>query len=187
MKLKCIINLFGGPGVGKSTVAAELFAVMKKVNYNVEFVTEYAKELTYEGRYNILEQDQLYVFAKQHRKIMRLRDKVEYIITDSPLLLSAVYSELNPYNVFDHDLFINLVYNINDKYNNLNILLERNMNFNYKQEGRYQDEAGALFVDNAIRKTIEKQKIDITPIISDHCTIEKIIALQKGKMKNEMG
>lgn len=181
MKLKLIINIFGGPGVGKSLMASGLYHEMKKMELNVEFVTEYAKELTYEGRYNVLEQDQLYVFAKQHRKILRLRDQVDFIISDSPLLLSAVYSELNPYNVFDHDLFAKLVYNINDKYNNLNILLERNMNFDYKQEGRYQDEAGALFVDNAIRKTIEKQKINVHPIISDYCTIEKIIALTKGK------
>ena len=54
MKLKMIINIFGGPGVGKSTVAADLFVIMKKEGYSVELVTEYAKELTYEKkRYNI--------------------------------------------------------------------------------------------------------------------------------------
>lgn len=187
MKLKLIINLFGGPGVGKSMITSGLFHQMKKVNLNVEFVTEYAKELTYEGRYNVLEQDQLYVFAKQHRKILRLKDQVNYIISDSPLLLSSVYSELNPYNVFDHDIFEKLVYNINDTYNNLNILLERNPNFNYKQEGRYQDEAGAIFVDKAIKRTIKKQNINITTLLSDGETIGKIINLIKDRMKNEMG
>ena len=86
MKLKYVINLYGGPGVGKSTVAAELFSLMKKENYNVEFVTEHAKELTYEGRYNVLDQDQLYVFAKQHRKILRLKNKVDFINSLKPIL-----------------------------------------------------------------------------------------------------
>ena len=38
-----IINLIGEPSAGKSTIAAELFAKMKKAGYNVELVTEYAK------------------------------------------------------------------------------------------------------------------------------------------------
>ena len=84
---------------------------------HVEFVAEYAKELTYEKRFNILEQDQLYVFAKQHRKILRIKDQVDFIISDSPLLLSSVYSEINPNNLYDHEIFEKLVFNINDKYN----------------------------------------------------------------------
>lgn len=177
MKLKYIINLYGGPGVGKSTVSAELFSLMKKENYSVEFVTEYAKELTYEGRYNVLDQDQLYVFAKQHRKILRLRDKVDYVISDSPLLLSSVYSEMNPYNIHDHPTFEKLVFNINNKYKNIDILLIRNPKYVYKQEGRYQDEEGALFVDKKIKKVIEKQCPDIKQLISGNNVVNEIMKL----------
>jgi len=175
MKLKYVINLFGGPGVGKSTVAAGLFSLMKKENYNVEFVTEYAKELTYEGRYNVLDQDQLYVFAKQHRKILRLKNKVDWIISDSPLLLSSVYSEMNPYNIHDHSIFEKLVFNINEKYGNIDILLLRNKDYEYKQEGRYQDEEGALFVDKAIKRVIDKQCSGIMHLLSDNNICEKIL------------
>ena len=177
MKLKYVINLYGGPGVGKSTVAAELFSLMKKENYNVEFVTEYAKELTYEGRYNVLDQDQLYVFAKQHRKILRLKNKVDFIISDRPLLLSSMYSELNPYNIHDHTIFEKLVFNINEQYGNIDILLIRNKDYKYKQEGRYQDEEGALFVDKAIKKVINKQCPDIKQIITGNNTVNKIMKI----------
>ena len=38
-----VINFFGGPGVGKSTAACDLFVAMKKAGYKVEYVDEYAK------------------------------------------------------------------------------------------------------------------------------------------------
>ena len=43
-----VINFFGGPGCGKSTTAAELFAKMKKANYKVELVHEVAKDFIWE-------------------------------------------------------------------------------------------------------------------------------------------
>ena len=54
MKVKAVINLYGGPGCGKSTVSSGLFYKMKSEGYCVEYVSEYAKDLTYEERYNIL-------------------------------------------------------------------------------------------------------------------------------------
>ena len=59
-----VINLLGEPGAGKSTTAAEIYACMKKQGYKVELVTEYAKEVLYEDRYRVIE-DQVYIFAKQ--------------------------------------------------------------------------------------------------------------------------
>lgn len=53
-----VINLFGGPGSGKSTLAAGLFERMKIQGLSVELVTEYAKDMVWERRGNILD-DQL--------------------------------------------------------------------------------------------------------------------------------
>lgn len=175
MKLKMIVNLFGGPCVGKSVIASELFVAMKKENYNVELVNEYAKELTYEERFNILDQDQLYIFAKQHRKILRLKDKVDFIITDSPLLLSIVYAGLNLNNIFDEKTFKDLVVNINNKYNNLNVLLKRNSTYRYKKEGRYQDEKEAIIVDGIVRETILPMCTSHIELLSDDITTETIM------------
>lgn len=41
------INLFAGPGTGKSTTAAGVFFEMKRSGMSVEYVTEYAKSLVF--------------------------------------------------------------------------------------------------------------------------------------------
>lgn len=86
-----IINLFGGPGSGKSTTAAGLFFLMKHEGYKVELVTEYAKELVYEGLITHTSAKDI-LFGQWKRQAI-LMDKVDYIITDSPLLLGAVYAK----------------------------------------------------------------------------------------------
>jgi len=87
-----VINLIGPPGAGKSTTAAGLFSLMKLKGLKTELVTEYAKDLVYEDRLDHL--DQNYIFAKQHRRLSRLRTVVDYAVTDSPLLLSLYYEDL---------------------------------------------------------------------------------------------
>jgi len=86
-----IINLIGPPGTGKSTIASELFAKMKWNGFDVELVSEYAKELVWEERSETIK-NEVYLFAKQHHRIFRLLGKVEYIITDRPLMLSLLYN-----------------------------------------------------------------------------------------------
>ena len=61
MTKKCIIvNLFSGPGAGKSTTAAGLFYKLKKQGVNCELVTEYAKHVTWRGNFSTLK-NQVYV------------------------------------------------------------------------------------------------------------------------------
>jgi hypothetical protein len=85
-----LINLFGGPGSGKSTTAAGLYYQMKREGIPVEIAREYAKDVVWEGREHLFE-DQLYIFAKQRKRIRDLLGKVDFIVCDSPLLLSAMY------------------------------------------------------------------------------------------------
>ena len=53
-----VINLWGGPGCGKSTTAAGLFSIMKMRGHKVELVTEYAKELTYDRNLTITKDEE---------------------------------------------------------------------------------------------------------------------------------
>lgn len=88
-----VINLIGASNTGKSTTVYGLLYVMKKLGLNVEYASEYAKDMVYEKRGNIL-QDQLYILAKQNRKLSRLEVMgIEYAVTDTCLLLGNVYAQ----------------------------------------------------------------------------------------------
>lgn len=134
-----VINLWAGPGAGKSTTAAGLFFLMKLRGINVELVTEYAKDMTYDFRVRTLK-DQQYIVAKQHSRQLRLRDHVDFVITDSPLLIALAYAPPNYYATFEQ--FVTEVY---DSYDNVNVWINRVKP--YVGVGRSQTEAEARELD----------------------------------------
>lgn len=144
-----IVNLFGGPGAGKSTTAAGVFSLLKLNDVECELVTEYAKGLVWEERFKTFK-DQQYLFAKQHHKIWRVRDKVDLIITDCPLMLSPVYGERYASSTPEFDA--NVV-SVTQGFKNLNIILERVKKYN--QNGRNESEVEAKEVDDAIKKVLK--------------------------------
>ena len=85
-----VINLWGAPSSGKSTGASYLFSELKLKGYNVELVTEFAKDLTWEENYNALD-NQFYVSGCQSYRLSRLKNKVDIVITDSPLPIGIMY------------------------------------------------------------------------------------------------
>lgn len=142
-----VINLYGGPGTGKSATAAGLFFFMKVAGYKVELVTEYAKDMVWSDRTNMFEYQE-YIFAKQRHRIERLMSKVDYIITDSPINLGHFY--MPPGRVYaEFGDFMDACY---DTYDNLNILLQRPSDRPYEQYGRVQTEEEA----NEIHKKMDE-------------------------------
>ena len=129
-----VINLIGSPGTGKSTIASELFAKMKWLGYDVELVSEYAKELVWEQRHETFK-NELYIFAKQQHRLFRLQGKVKYIITDRPLLLSIFYND--KYGNKSEN-FRNMVLEEIHKFENIDIFLNRTKP--YVSKGRNQTE-----------------------------------------------
>ena len=88
-----VINLFAGPGAGKSTVASEVYSSLKRQGKDVELVREYVKDWVWEGK-KIGKYDQPYIFGKQSHAESRLYGKVKYIVTDSPFFLSPFYEQV---------------------------------------------------------------------------------------------
>ncbi len=145
-----VINLWGGPGCGKSTTMAKIFSELKIKGYNVEMVSEFAKDLVYENRMDTMK-DELYIFAKQNHRLFRVKDKVDIIVTDRPLPLTCVYDKV--YGKNDKNLHT-LVRRTFQEYDNINILLDFNEN-NYKKEGRLQEKEEALNLHNKIKEELK--------------------------------
>ena len=162
-----VINLFGAPCSGKSTLAAKLFYTLKEADLSTEYVYEYAKEIIYESRNDILSNDQLYIFAKQHRKLNRLINNTDYAICDSPLLLSNIYFNKNS-NIYSWELFELFVLDTFSKYNNLNFLLNCPDKKYYNNVGRNKLYNESVKIHNDIKEYLIKHKIKYFEISWDN-------------------
>lgn len=158
-KLK-VINMFGGPGCSKSTTRAHLFSLLKQARVNVEEVTEYAKDVTWDENQALLS-DQLFVLANQNRRLHRLQNKVEWAVSDSPLLLSIHYVTPNYLPV----TFSNLVYELWDTYENINYRIRRVKP--YSRIGRSQTFDEAKKIDEDIQCMLDSKGIPYTDIDGD--------------------
>jgi hypothetical protein len=147
-----VINLFAGPGAGKSTMRASIFAELKWRGINCEEAPEFAKDLTWEERFKVLSNNQDYVFGKQLHRIIRLVDKVDVVITDSPILFSIIYDSKNDDNFRRH------VYRKFIEFNNMNYFIERRKGYN--PSGRSQTEEQAVEIDQQVRNFLNEWYID---------------------------
>lgn len=134
-----VVNLFGVPSAGKSTGAAYIFSKLKMNGINTELITEFAKDKVWEKSEEVFN-NQVYIFGKQSFKISRVKDKVDVIITDSPLPLSVFYNN-------DEVLgkpFNDLVMNVFNSYYNKNYLLLRDKPYNPVGRFQTEEESNAL-------------------------------------------
>lgn len=162
-----LVNLFAGPGTGKSTISSSVFAELKWQGVNCELASEFAKDLCWEERFTTLS-NQIYVFGKQLHRVQRLIGKVDVIITDSPLLFSIIYK---PEHLSDN--FSKLVLEVFNQFNSMNYFLKRLKSYNPK--GRIQTEEEAVLVDEKILKYLNENNIWYTYIDGSKNGVEIIV------------
>ena len=177
------VNLFGGPGTGKSTTSAGVFALMKKRGYKIEIITEYAKDLTYKEDFKALT-NQLSLLAEQKTRHWVLENQVDYTITDSPFVMGLTYLRDDPH--LPKDEFIRLAVAMYKTYNNLNIFLERDNDVHpYQEYGRSQTLEQSMEKDKEILTLLETHKIPFVKIKISENTEETIFnEITKG-LKND--
>jgi len=178
-----IINLYGGPGCGKSTSAAYLYYLLKCQGENVELVREYVKDWAWDNR-KFSVYDEIYFLGKQVRHESMLFGKVKYIVTDAPVYMTAYYAKLY--------CSLGLAQGVekatvafyqqakDDGHNHLHIYLQRNKP--YKAEGRYQTEEQALAVDTGILEMLDRLGEDIIHASPEEADLQRVLDLiQKGQ------
>lgn len=159
-----VINLFAGSGSGKSTTAALLFGEMKLLGYNVELVTEYVKTLAWRN-IKIDELDQLVFLGKQIEREKNLYGKVDYIITDSPILLCGIYQEYysKGKRLSATDACLSYLNHVKDaEVKHLNYFINRGDTFNPK--GRYETFEQAKEIDIFVRSFLNKHYVEYKEI-----------------------
>lgn len=152
MKTK-VINLLGGSGLGKSTTAALLFGELKLLGKQAELVREYVKEWAWAGR-KVQPTDQTKIFREQLKREKLYWGVVDFVVTDSPLILGPVYQKFYQ----GDDLITPTVFKALEKakrtgVEHINIVLRRNKAFDPR--GRYENESQARAVDDAVVQYLE--------------------------------
>lgn len=154
-KQPIVINGYGGPGAGKSTACMEITAALKKEGYNAEYVQEYAKELVYEKDMEMLDgspEHQYEILKEQTRRMDRLYDQVDFIVTDSPVMLNTIYNkQLTPE-------YESLVNELQGEYINYSFFMERDVS-NFEEEGRIHNLTESIEKDNEIKDMLQKNEI----------------------------
>ena len=150
LKNSLVVNLFAAPGYGKSTALAGLYSEMKWRGVNCEIATEAAKDLVWEESFTRLN-EQPYVFGQQLMRIKRLVGKADFIITDSPMLLSPLYekgdsSYLHALALYEHN-----------KLNNVNFLLNYSGFFN--ESGRIHTLTDSVMLQNRIKSMLDENQV----------------------------
>lgn len=171
-----IVNLFGGPGTGKSTTMAGTFSKMKLAKINCEMIPEYAKDMVWQESFKVLE-NQIYVFGKQYHRIFRTMDKVDCVITDSPILLSIYYSHGQSKNLES------LVLECHNNMNTLNIMLRRIKDYN--PIGRMQTEEEAKDIDWELELMLAKYQIPYLSVVADAKAPDTILRLIERRLNEE--
>jgi nicotinamide riboside kinase len=152
LKEAIVINLIGGPGCGKSICCSEVFAALKRKSITCEISHEYIKRKLYEEAKKVV-QNQIYIFGKQQFQLFSLKDSVEVIVTDSPILLSTIYD-----NTQCPHLKALTIKEFN-KYDNMIYFIERDDKIPYETAGRYQDKQGAKKVDDKVQIFLDENNI----------------------------
>jgi AAA domain-containing protein len=126
---KLVVNLLGAPNAGKTVVATSLFARLKKRHADVVLVSEYAHQMVVEENKTALA-DQLFIWANQSHRIFAGYRHAKLVVTDSPILLGAIYNRQSSIHLQE------VILAEHRKYNNFNIILDLDASYPYSMVGR---------------------------------------------------
>lgn len=169
-----VINAFAGQGAGKTTSCLEVAEKLKKQGFVTEYVQEYAKELVYDNNLIMLDghyEHQFAILNEQMKRINRLYGKVDFIVTDSPILLNNTYLNEDK-NTEVYSAYSDSVNKLYGLYNNFNYFVERDTSV-FEKEGRIHNFEQSIAIDNELKNMLHNNQIDFD--VYTHATIDNIV------------
>jgi hypothetical protein len=178
-----VVNCIGGPGVGKSFLAMEITIALKRVGIRCELAEEYAKRLVWEGNRQALA-DQSVVFSGQEHLLELLRDKVEVIVTDSPLILSVIYNADKTTPEFKQRVLDRF-----NSFHNLTYFVQRSLP--YDQVGRIHSLEESKAIDVEIKRVLIQNEIPFSMVYPGEynldVVVDDILQYKRELIKKEVG
>lgn len=172
-----VVNLFAGPGAGKTTCAWEIASELKKRGIEAEYVSEYAKEMVWDNKTEKLDgslENQRELYKEQLRRVQRLIGRVDVVVTDSPTLLSAMYLK-QPNTEFQNEMLSDF-----KKFHNFNLFINRGKT--YQQTGRIHSLDESIKIDNQIKTFLSDNNIYFGTYY--HHTLNKVVDNIEKHLKN---
>ncbi len=154
VKPTLLISFIGGPGAGKSTAALGTAFELKKKGLSAEYVQEFAKELMYNGLLGKYIPNQSYIISEQYKRVYDLVGKVDYIVTDAGLEISALHA------ASEGKVVEELAWYLRNKVKQVTIFIERDeANVPFEAKNRNESEAEARLVGIKLEQYLDKNKI----------------------------
>ena len=149
-----VISFIGAPGAGKSTAALGLAFELKKRGVSTEYVQEVAKELMYNGLLENYIPNQSYIISEQYKRIYDLLGKVDFIVTDAGLEISALHSKAEDKAVED------LAWYLRNKVRQITIFIDKDDKISYEGKNRLESEAESNLFAMELIKYLEDNNAD---------------------------
>jgi len=165
-----VINIIGGPGCDKSLFSSAIVLKLHLRHKTVETIPEVAKSLVWQKDMESL-RNQYGIALHQYRMQEMLDGQFQFLVTEGALPQLLYYNETYPDNVCDLDKTRKQILEWYKQFNNINILVQRDPEKKYVRSGRFQDEAQALEVDQAMRGLLNREGIKYTVLAADHRAI----------------
>ena len=164
-----VINAYAGAGAGKTTACLEIASLLKKQGYVAEYVSEYAKDLVWEENFSMLDgsQDhQFEILKEQLNRMDRLYGKVDFIVTDAPILLNQIYNKELTSEYKD------MLHQLDSQYAKLNFFVDRDVN-SFETEGRMQNLEQSIELDKQIKDMLMENEFHFNSY--NHQTLKNFV------------
>ncbi len=170
-----VINIIGGPGCEKSFYSSVLALWLHQRNKTVEMVPDYAKSLVWQQDFEALK-NQYHIAMQQHRMLSVLNGQVQFIINECSLPQLMYYNEYYEDNICDVKKTGAQIYAWHKEFDNVNLVVQRDLDRPYNPTGRFQDENKAREMDKHIRNTLVYHGIKYTLVAPVQADIEAFAA-----------